>query len=272
MPSNWLLRGRGFFRCAHEILFALSVGFTLANALMTHDFLHGRLETGTIGDCINDLLGIPLASNHGDVGVEIAFLLFMCVVAQSCLLVLMYLRLAPVLLGRFVLVHIASLVVLFGAPLSWLYSDHTLFFWPPYSEMKWIAVQFLLFLTLGFVARANRVPVWAIVVPLVADYYLCGSDIWMATAFGMPVVIAFLYFTRKKYFPFWSVFILLAAHYACWTWYMWGSLCIGFPCRTIPAPKIGFLVWPISGLAWLLYVRSLQGSDVGQQGGATLPI
>src|ERR1700693_1472763 len=148
---------------------------------------------------------------------EIAFVAFMLLVAQSFLLLLMYLRLAPKAWSRVVLGPGAGMVALFGAPVSWFYSDQRFLDWHPHRAPDWprltdtwcLILVIPLAIALTYCARQKRIPLWQVLMPLVLDYYCWGSDIWMATVFVLPLAVLVLYLTRKVVVSVWAVYLPL---------------------------------------------------------------
>ena len=261
MHSSRLPRGTGLLRCLHEILFSLSVGFIFANALLSNGSYEGFAVRVDL--LIDDLLSIARRGTHGNYGAEVAFVAFMLLVAQSFLLLLMYLRLAPKAWSRVVLCPDAGIVALFGAPVSWFLSDPRFLSWHPFRALEgprltntWCLILLIpLAIALAYCARQKRIPLWLVLMPLVLDYYCWGSNIWMATAFVLPPVAILLYLTRKVRVSVWALYLPLSVHYYCWVPVrMAFDLFFGFASTPNPVPVYAILVWPAFGLVWLLYV------------------
>lgn len=253
MGHSWLFRRLGIVRVSHEVLFSLSVGFVVANGLNT--------RLGTIGGCVDDLLGISRSSREADLGKELAFLVLMFLLAQSFLLLLMYVRLAPGYWSAFVLGPLAGMVILWGPPFSCLYSVGESSNWPPVEALRYQLGLVPLVLVLVLFARRNSIPIWALASPLLLDYYFFGDNLWMFSVFALPVALVLVYLTRRIRVANWSVFVPLLGHYCFWLPYFDGQMWNGINPGTIPATRLGLLVWPASGLIWLLYVIVLHQSE-----------
>lgn len=206
-------------RCLNDALFSLNLGFSIAYSLLTYltaPLSRGEELEAKIVVWISALFSLQPRSS---IALELGFLAAMLTVGLSVFALMCLLRLPQFSLKHRGWEATSGILVLAAAPALWVYALRTaslyVFWW-------------------------NDYPAWP-----------AGSP-WLSMGLEVSLIITIVYSMRKRQIAFWYSVLPLLAHYSYWAWCMWPGMSHAFP---FSAPKVCFLVCPISGLTWLHCLR-----------------
>jgi Domain of unknown function (DUF6438) len=235
-----LLLKREQVRPVHEILLALNLAFTLVYAIFLYNaselFIGFSTSTGYAlfyrffrsAVRINNSLHLSYSNpsfgnlpNPGSqVGVEITFVLSILCLA---ILFLLALRLiAGTRLSQWVLNPIAGILILLALPCSYLYE----------------------FKITGIWIRDPWPPHFGTIL---------AEPVWGAAEFACIVILFVVY--RWGPLSAWAIGFLMILHYLVWFPNLWFGMTL-VPFYDLVSPLILLLTFPLSGLAWLLYLKA----------------
>jgi hypothetical protein len=227
-------------RPVYEILFSLNLAFTLAYSIFLYTakelFIGFSTSTGYAlfyrffrsAVRINNLLHLnspnpsfgKLPNPGSQVGVEITFALTILCVAVLFLLLLRFI--GGTRLSQWFLNSIAGMLILIALPCAYLF----------------------IFKMAGIWIRDPWPPRFGTIL---------AEPVWGAAEFACIVIL----FVVCHWSPLstWTIGVLMIFHYFIWFPNLWFSMPL-LPFYDLVSPRILLLTFPLSGLAWLLYLKA----------------